>query len=75
MKSSQLASRISYVFQNPEHQFARGTVLEEVMLGPIQAGTSEQEAKTAAIELLKHFRLDRYAEVNPYTLSGGENGA
>lgn len=71
-KSSQLSSRISYVFQNPEHQFACGTVLEEVMLGPIQAGTSEQEAKTAAIELLKHFGLDRYAEVNPYTLSGGE---
>lgn len=71
-KSSQLASRISYVFQNPEHQFARGTVLEEVMLGPIQAGIPEKEAKDAAIALLKRFGLERYAEVNPYTLSGGE---
>ncbi|MDF7664951.1 ATP-binding cassette domain-containing protein [Bifidobacterium sp. ESL0745] len=71
-KSSQLASRISYVFQNPEHQFARGTVLEEVMLGPIRSGTPEEEAKSAAISLLRRFSLERYAEANPYTLSGGE---
>ena len=71
-KSTELAKRISYVFQNPEHQFACGTVLEEVMLGPIRTGMSEEDARTKAQELLGRFRLGRYANANPYTLSGGE---
>lgn len=71
-KSTDLASRISYVFQNPEHQFARGNVLEEVMLGPLRTGMDEVAAKTRAIELLQRFNLAHYAHMNPYTLSGGE---
>lgn len=70
--STQLASRISYVFQNPEHQFARGSVLEEVMLGPLRTGVSEEEARRRAHDLLTRFRLIQYANANPYTLSGGE---
>lgn len=71
-KSPDLAKRISYVFQNPEHQFACGSVLDEVMLGPLRTGVPEDEARTKAQELLKRFRLARYAKANPYTLSGGE---
>lgn len=71
-RSSELASRISYVFQNPEHQFARGSVLEEVMLGPLRTGVDETAAKTIGIGLLERFGLRQYAAVNPYTLSGGE---
>lgn len=71
-KSPDLAKRISYVFQNPEHQFACGSVLDEVMLGPLRTGVSADEARANAEELLKRFRLARYAKANPYTLSGGE---
>lgn len=71
-KSPDLAKRISYVFQNPEHQFACGSVLDEVMLGPLRTGVSADEARAKAEELLKRFRLARYANANPYTLSGGE---
>lgn len=71
-KSPDLAKRISYVFQNPEHQFACGSVLDEVMLGPLRTGVSADEARAKAEELLKRFRLARYAKANPYTLSGGE---
>lgn len=71
-KSPDLAKRISYVFQNPEHQFACGSVLDEVMLGPLRTGVPEDEAREKAQELLKRFRLARYAKANPYTLSGGE---
>lgn len=71
-KSPDLAKRISYVFQNPEHQFACGSVLDEVMLGPLRTGVPEDEARAKAQELLKRFRLARYAKANPYTLSGGE---
>ncbi len=71
-KSPDLAKRISYVFQNPEHQFACGSVLDEVMLGPLRTGVPEDIARAKAQELLKRFRLARYAKANPYTLSGGE---
>ena len=71
-KSTDLASRISYVFQNPEHQFARGSVLDEVMLGPLRCGVAPDEAERRARDLLERFNLARYAGANPYTLSGGE---
>lgn len=71
-KSPQLAERISYVFQNPEHQFACGSVLEEVMLGPLRCGVSAESAQKNALALLKRFRLLQYRKANPYTLSGGE---
>ncbi|MFT9321224.1 MAG: ATP-binding cassette domain-containing protein [Bifidobacterium aquikefiri] len=71
-KSTALASRISYVFQNPEHQFAKGTVLEEVMLAPLKIGMEEPQAQSIARTLLKRFNLLQYAKANPYTLSGGE---
>lgn len=70
--SRELAARISYVFQNPEHQFARGTVLDEVMLGPLRTGMDEEAARARAEDLLARFNLGRYARANPYTLSGGE---
>lgn len=70
--SRQLASRISYVFQNPEHQFARGSVLEEVMLAPLRMGMEKSAAEEKAQSLLERFKLSQYAHVNPYTLSGGE---
>ncbi|MBT1178689.1 ATP-binding cassette domain-containing protein [Bifidobacterium vespertilionis] len=71
-KSTELASRISYVFQNPEHQFAKGSVLEEVMVAPLRCGMSQEKAESRARELLKRFSLSQYANANPYTLSGGE---
>ncbi|BDR52805.1 ABC transporter ATP-binding protein [Bombiscardovia nodaiensis] len=70
--SKQLASRISYVFQNPEHQFARASVEEEVMLAPLRTGLDHDKAQERATDLLKRFHLQQYAHANPYTLSGGE---
>ncbi|MFT8593803.1 MAG: ATP-binding cassette domain-containing protein [Bifidobacterium sp.] len=71
-KSTDLASRISYVFQNPEHQFAKGTVLDEVMLAPLKIGYEPAKAEEIGRRLLARFALLQYAKANPYTLSGGE---
>ena len=60
------------MFQNPEHQFACSSVLDEVMLGPQRTGVDEETAQVRAKELLGRFHLEQYADVNPYTLSGGE---
>ena len=70
--STQLAARISYVFQNPEHQFATNSVLREAQLGPLRIGMSEEQARARAEQLLERFGLSAYKNANPYTLSGGE---
>ncbi|BBX90612.1 ATP-binding cassette domain-containing protein [Mycolicibacterium boenickei] len=71
-RSKELLTRIGSVFQDPEHQFLTGTVRDELALGPkaIKLGHTEISARTD--ELMERLRLTQLAEVNPYTLSGGE---
>lgn len=67
-KAQQLISRIGTVFQEPEHQFVTGRVLDELMFGPKHLGHGEDRVD----ELLERLRLGHLVEANPYTLSGGE---
>ncbi|MEV4900252.1 ABC transporter ATP-binding protein [Citricoccus sp. NPDC055426] len=79
-KAADLVSRIGTVFQEPEHQFVATTVRDELLFGPRHArdpGTgrrlfSDEEAAGRAEALLVALRLTELAEVNPFTLSGGE---
>lgn len=68
--SPDLAQRIQYVFQNPEHQFAAGTVLGEVLLS--LGSEPEGSAAAKAHSLLERYGLDGLSSANPYTLSGGQ---
>ena len=70
--AQRLARRIGSVFQDPEHQFLTGRVLDELTLGPMQAGLSVAPARERAHALLERLHLDALAEANPFTLSGGE---
>jgi energy-coupling factor transporter ATP-binding protein EcfA2 len=67
-KAKQLISRIGTVFQEPEHQFVTGRVLDELMFGPRHLGHGEERVD----ELLERLRLTHLVDANPYTLSGGE---
>lgn len=67
-KAQQLISRIGTVFQEPEHQFVTGRVLDELMFGPRHLGYGEERVD----ELLERLRLTDLVDANPYTLSGGE---
>ncbi len=67
-----LVRRIGTVFQDPEHQFLTGSVREELLLGPRQAGLGDVAAAQRADELLERMRLTHLAAANPFTLSGGE---
>jgi len=69
---SRLVRSVAMVFQEPEHQFVAGTVLDELMVGPIQVGLPSSEARTRAVELLERLHLTALAKANPFTLSGGE---
>jgi energy-coupling factor transport system ATP-binding protein len=67
-KAEQLIARIGTVFQEPEHQFVTGRVLDELMFGPRHLGHGEERVD----ELLERLRLTKLVDANPYTLSGGE---
>ncbi|HSL35396.1 MAG TPA: ABC transporter ATP-binding protein, partial [Arthrobacter sp.] len=67
-KAQQLIARIGTVFQEPEHQFVTGRVLDELMFGPRHLGRVEERVD----ELLERLRLTELVDANPYTLSGGE---
>ena len=65
---AELASRVGYVFQNPDDQIFKYKVLEEVMFGPLNIGMPPQEAEASAHEALRMVGLDEKAGENPYDL-------
>ncbi len=69
-KSRELADRIGFVFQNPEHQFVARTVAEELRVAPRVMRREVPEARIA--ELVEALRLGNLLNANPFTLSGGE---
>ncbi len=75
---AQMLSRIGYVFQEPEYQFIRGTVREELELGPRRLAAltreplNEAELTERTDDLAAHLRLNHLLDANPFTLSGGE---
>jgi energy-coupling factor transport system ATP-binding protein len=71
-RAAALTGRIGSVFQNPEHQFVTAKVRDELALGPRRTGRGESDIESTVDELLTRLRLDRLAQANPYTLSGGE---
>ena len=60
----ELAARIGFVFQNPEHQFIAHTVFDELAHGA--------QDPDAVQEMLARFGLEDKADRHPFLLSGGE---
>ncbi|WP_341954329.1 ABC transporter ATP-binding protein [Salinibacterium sp. TMP30] len=71
-KSRELLTRIGTVFQDPEHQLLTSTVRSELEVGPRALKLNDAEVDARVDELLTRLRLDRLANANPFTLSGGE---
>jgi len=69
-KSTDLAKRISYVFQNPEHQFACGTVLEEVAFSCELIGEDSSQAQEHAMQIIEKLNLN--PKDIPFMLSRGQ---
>ena len=70
--SAEIARAFGVVFQNPEHQFVTGRVVDEVTHGLLGAGVPRQEASQRAARMLDRLRLSPLAVADPFTLSGGE---
>lgn len=66
---AQIAKTIGLVFQNPDDQIFKSTVLDEVMVGPLNIGQTPAEAKEHAQVALTKVGLDDVGQVNPYDLN------
>ena len=70
--SRDLLTRIGTVFQEPEHQFVEARVRDEIAVG-LKALGWKPDAITARVDdLLGQLHLEKVADANPFTLSGGE---
>ncbi len=67
-----LASRVGFVFQNPEHQFIAHTVFDELAHGLRLRHTPDAEITERVDSMLARFGLEAKADVHPFLLSGGE---
>ncbi|HID87243.1 MAG TPA: ATP-binding cassette domain-containing protein [Anaerolineae bacterium] len=67
----ELARRVGYVFQNPDHQIFCTTTREEIAFGLRNLGFSEGEVRERTEEALRLFGLAEHAEVPPAILGYG----
>lgn len=66
---AKLASRVGYVFQNPDEQLFSRDVKTEVAFGPRNLGYPSEQAEALVKEALAMTELSDKTETNPYDLS------
>ncbi len=67
-----LATKVGYVFQNPDHQIFSKNVAEELAFGPKNLGWSEENINTAVERALKDIGLEDRAEAEPFFMGLAE---
>lgn len=70
---SKLSKEVGLVFQYPEQQLFKNTVIADVSFGPLNMGMSHEEAEESARKSLELVGIDiSYYYVSPLELSGGQ---
>ena len=69
LKTSELAARVGFLFQNPDRQICCNTVYEELMFGFTALGVVRDEAESRVNAMIERFGFDPQAE--PYLLNRG----
>ncbi|KQP57546.1 ABC transporter ATP-binding protein [Agreia sp. Leaf283] len=67
-----LARTVGFVFQNPEHQFIKSTVAEELAHGPRLQGIAADDVEERVSGMLDRFDLQELRAEHPFLLSGGQ---
>ncbi|WP_040206031.1 energy-coupling factor ABC transporter ATP-binding protein [Neobacillus jeddahensis] len=70
--AAELAKTIGLVFQNPNDQMFKRTVLDEVMFGPLNIKMDKQQAKENALMAIRMVDLQGKLDINPHDLSLSE---
>ncbi len=69
---AQLAGKVGYVFQNPDHQLFSRTVAEEFAFGPRNLGWSKNRIHTAVEQALEHLGGRQRGGEDPYFMGLAE---
>jgi energy-coupling factor transporter ATP-binding protein EcfA2 len=69
---AELARRVGYAFQNPDHQIFAPTVQEEIAFGPRNQGLPAAIVAQRVAEALDRFRLTPHAHLPPALLGLGQ---
>jgi cobalt/nickel transport system ATP-binding protein len=67
-----LRRKVGFLFQDPDDQLFRPTVLDDVAFGPRQAGLAPAEAEARARRALAEVGFREGTDRPPHQLSGGE---
>ena len=67
----QLAKKVGFVFQNPDHQISCSTTIDEIKFGPKNLYLSPEEIDRRANEAMALFGLEEYASRPPAILGFG----
>lgn len=70
--AARLAQEIGLIFQNPNDQIFKNTVLDEVMFGPLNLKLCLEEAQKNALQALQLVQMEDKIKKNPYDLSLAE---
>lgn len=72
-KIKNLKKTLGIVFQFPEYQLFKDTILKDVMFGPITLGINKKEAEETSIKYLKSLGIkESFFGRSPFDLSGGQ---
>ena len=69
LKVQQLAAKVGYVYQNPNHQLFARTVKDELEFGPRNLGLEEDEIADRVEKAAAFFKLEDYLDTHPYRIS------
>ena len=69
LKTSELAAKVGFLFQNPDRQICCGTVREELMFGFTAQGRADEDAVAKVDAMMERFGFDAQAE--PFLLNRG----
>lgn len=67
-----LAKKVGLVFQNADHQLFSETVKEDISFGLNNFGYPRAHINKRVRSMMKLLDLERYQDVSPFSLSGGE---
>lgn len=63
---------VGFVFQDSDVQLFSPTVLDEMMIGPVQLGISQDDAMDRAVGVMRMLGIESLTDRPSYMLSGGE---
>ena len=68
LKVQQLAAKVGYVYQNPNHQLFARTVQAELEFGPTNMGVPQDEIAERVEQAIEFFGLEDLRDLHPYRI-------